>query len=178
MVGREEPFQLFILGGVLFTLTSFSYFSSFKYIPASMAALIFYSYPALVSVGSSYINKEYLSITLILAIGVSFTGLVFLFRKNCDFSQHQRSLAGRSRGFIIYVLYPLRKLHHKRRAYQVVVAYVCFFSAISFLILGSAARGLALPNASSTWVLLCFVAFVSLFGFLAFFLGVELTLRQ
>ncbi|MBP8675189.1 MAG: DMT family transporter, partial [Acetomicrobium sp.] len=59
--------------------------------------------------------------------------------------------------------------------YQVVVAYVCFFSAISFLILGSAARGLALPNASSTWVLLCFVAFVSLFGFLAFFLGVELT---
>ena len=76
--GQEEPFSIIHTWRCPLYLTSFSYFSSFKYIPASMAALIFYSYPALVSVGSSYINKEYLSITLILAIGVSFTGLVFL----------------------------------------------------------------------------------------------------
>lgn len=175
MVGKKKLFQLFVLGGVLFTLTSFSYFSSFKYIPASMAALIFYSYPALVSVGSSYINKEYLSMTLVLSIVVSFMGLIFLSGKTAiSVSIKGVLLAGLGAlSYTSYILYG--NFIIKDVPYQVVVAYVCFFSAISFLILGSVARGLALPNASSTWILLCFVAFVSLFGFLAFFLGVELT---
>jgi len=175
MVGKKKLFQLFVLGGVLFTLTSFSYFSSFKYIPASIAALIFYSYPALVSVGSSYINKEYLSMTLVLSIVVSFMGLIFLSGKTAiSVSIKGVLLAGLGAlSYTSYILYG--NFIIKDVPYQVVVAYVCFFSAISFLILGSVARGLALPNASSTWILLCFVAFVSLFGFLSFFLGVELT---
>jgi drug/metabolite transporter (DMT)-like permease len=174
-VGKRNLLKLFVLGGIMFTLTSFGYFSSIKYIPASVAALIFYSYPALVSVGSSFVNKERLSRPVILSIIISFLGLVFLSGKTAiSVSMKGVLLAGLAAlSYTSYILYG--NFIIKDVPYQVVVAYVCFFSAISFLILGSVARGLALPNASSTWILLCFVAFVSLFGFLAFFLGVELT---
>jgi len=100
---------------------------------------MFYSYPALVSVGSSYINKEYLSMTLVLSIVVSFMGLIFLSGKTAiSVSIKGVLLAGLGAlSYTSYILYG--NFIIKDVPYQVVVAYVCFFSAISFLILGSVA---------------------------------------
>lgn len=50
----------------------------------------------------------------------------------------------------------------KEMSYQVTVAYVCLYSAISFLILGAATRNLSFPGICFVWMLLCVIAFVSL----------------
>lgn len=47
--------SLLVLGGVCYTLQSTFYFSAIKYIPSSLAALILYTYPALVCILSIYI---------------------------------------------------------------------------------------------------------------------------
>lgn len=174
-VGKRNLLKLFVLGGIMFTLTSFGYFSSIKYIPASVAALIFYSYPALVSVGSSFVNKERLSRPIVLSIIISFLGLVFLSGKTAiSVSMKGVLLAGLAAlsytSYILYGNFIIRDI-----PYQVTVAYVCLFSAVSFLILGIGTHNLTLPGACSAWMLLCVIAFVSLFGFLSFFLGVMLT---
>lgn len=174
-VGKRNLLKLFVLGGVMFTLTSFGYFSSIKYIPASVAALIFYSYPALVSVGSFFVNKERLSRPIILSIIISFLGLVFLSGKTAiSVSIKGVLLAGLAAlsytSYILYGNFIIRDI-----PYQVTVAYVCLFSAVSFLILGIGTHNLALPGTCSAWMLLCVIAFISLFGFLSFFLGVMLT---
>lgn len=174
-VGKRNLLKLFVLGGIMFTLTSFGYFSSIKYIPASVAALIFYSYPALVSVGSSFVNKERLSRPIVLSIIISFLGLVFLSGKTAiSVSMKGVLLAGLAAlsytSYILYGNFIIRDI-----PYQVTVAYVCLFSAMSFLILGIGTHNLTPPGACSAWMLLCVIAFVSLFGFLSFFLGVMLT---
>lgn len=175
MVGKKNFLQLFVLGGILFTLTSFSYFSSFQYIPASMAALIFYSYPALVAIGSLYVNKEPLTTKIILSITLSTVGLIFLSGKiDASVSMKGVLLAGfAALSYTSYILYGNSLM--KKTPYQVVVAFVCFFSAVSFFIVGKATHNLILPHTTSTWLLFCIISLVSLSGFLAFFLGVKLT---
>ncbi len=151
--------KIFILKN---TLTSFGYFSSFKYIPASVATLIFYSYPALFSVGSSFVNKEHLSTPIVLLIIISFVGLVFLSGKTAiSVSMKGVLLAGLAAlSYTSYILYWNSII--KEMSYQVTVAYVCLFSAISFLILGAATRNLSFPGICFVRMLLCVIAFVSL----------------
>lgn len=174
-IGKKNLLQLFILGGVFFTLTSFSYFSSFQYIPASMAPLIFYTYPAIVAITSSYVNKEPLTIMLLLSIALSFLGLIFLSGKAvATINMKGVFLAGLAAiSYTSYILYGNSIM--KKTPYQIVVAYVCFFSALSFFTIGTITRNLLFPRSTSTWLLFCVISFVSLLGFLSFFLGVKLT---
>jgi drug/metabolite transporter (DMT)-like permease len=63
------------LGAVLLTLQSILYFESLKYIPTSLQALLFYTYPIFVTLLSFLIYKERPSIRLTASIALSIFGL-------------------------------------------------------------------------------------------------------
>ncbi|HCA40493.1 MAG TPA: permease [Aminobacterium sp.] len=175
LLGKKDFLHMFVLGGILFTLTSFSYFSSFQYIPASMATLIFYSYPAVVAIVTVYINREPITQMLLASIILSSAGLFFL-TGDIIYSISIKGvfLAGvASFSYTSYILYGNSLM--KNISYQIIVAYVCSFSALSFLIAGVTTHNLLLSHTPSVWLIFCIISFVSVSGFLSFFLGVKLT---
>ncbi|WP_088189488.1 DMT family transporter [Desulfosporosinus sp. FKA] len=86
---KRDFFRLWLLGGVVYAGQAGLYISAVKFIPSSMASLIFYVYPVLVTILALATKQERLSITkvsgllfsilgLILVLGVSFEGLNLL----------------------------------------------------------------------------------------------------
>lgn len=69
---------LVLLGAGFYTVQSSLYFSSVKYIPVSLAVLIFYAYPIFVAIASSLIDKEKLTKQIICSIGLSLLGLAMV----------------------------------------------------------------------------------------------------
>lgn len=72
---RKQVVALFVLGGVLYTLQSLSFFSAVQYIPTSMAALLLYTFPVFVAVLTYFVEKEPLRRKTILAMLISLVGL-------------------------------------------------------------------------------------------------------
>lgn len=71
-------FPLLIVGAVLYAGMAGSFFGALTVLPASLAELIAYLYPALVAIGSWLIFGERLGRRLVVALVVSFTGLALL----------------------------------------------------------------------------------------------------
>ena len=69
---------LVFLGGVCYTLHSTFYFTSLLYISASMAVLLFYTYPMVVAVFSFIIHREKPGPGVIAALVLSFGGLLLI----------------------------------------------------------------------------------------------------
>src|SRR3546814_10760119 len=61
--------------GLLSTITSLGYMGSIFYIPASLAVLIFYSFPLLVAVGARWTEGEPVGGTKLVGLAVAFAGL-------------------------------------------------------------------------------------------------------
>jgi drug/metabolite transporter (DMT)-like permease len=76
-VGRNA-LPLFLVGVILYAGMAGSFFGALTVLPASLAELIAYLYPALVAVGSWLLFGERLGLRLIVALAVSFTGLALL----------------------------------------------------------------------------------------------------
>jgi drug/metabolite transporter (DMT)-like permease len=69
---------LFLVGVFLYAGMAGTFFTALTVLPASLAELIAYLYPALVAVGSWLLFGERLGVRLVIALAVSFTGLAFL----------------------------------------------------------------------------------------------------
>ena len=77
-IGKAKIISLSILGGVGYNAVAYLYFASLRYIPTSIVALIFYSYPVIVSILSYFIFKESFSKYKLLALGLSMLGLLLI----------------------------------------------------------------------------------------------------
>jgi len=76
-VGRNA-LPLFLVGVVLYAGMAGAFFGALTVLPASLAELIAYLYPALVAVGSWLLFGERLGLRLVVALAVSFAGLALL----------------------------------------------------------------------------------------------------
>ncbi|GAX88984.1 DMT family transporter [Effusibacillus lacus] len=76
---KSQILSLFVLGGVFYTLQSTFYYHSITYIPASLAAFLFYTSPIFVAVLNLLISKERMAKPVIAATGLSIFGLFLLF---------------------------------------------------------------------------------------------------
>ncbi|USG66463.1 DMT family transporter [Brevibacillus ruminantium] len=83
-INRKQALALFCLGGVLYTLQSRCFFSSVQYIPASMAALLLYTFPVYVAILNYFVNKEPLRKQTIGAILLSLAGLALVLGLSFD----------------------------------------------------------------------------------------------
>lgn len=64
--------------GVLVAIQSYAYYSAFQYIPISLAALIFYTYPTIVALVSRLIARTPLTPLMIAALLAAFFGLALV----------------------------------------------------------------------------------------------------
>lgn len=77
-LGKVKIIQLFMLGALGYISTTAAYFSALNYISASLVALLFYTYPIIVSVISYFLLKEEMNINKAVALIMSSLGLVFI----------------------------------------------------------------------------------------------------
>lgn len=86
LLEKKQLFALLGLGALGYGLMSSFFFLTVKLIPASIASILLYTYPAIVTILSSYIYKEKItgrkltalmisSVGLIMVVGIAFAGL-------------------------------------------------------------------------------------------------------
>jgi drug/metabolite transporter (DMT)-like permease len=174
-VERKQFLRLFLLGGVFYAFFCFSYFSSIQYIPASLAVLIFYTYPTLVAIVSSFINKERITRIVVMSIFLSFFGLYFVSGPGLASANIKGLLLAvcASVFYAAYVIYGHSVM--KVTPFHITVDYVYLCATIFYGIGGLLAQNVVLPRTFSAWFYVFLVSFISVCGFITFFIGVKLT---
>lgn len=173
-VNKNQLLKIFVMGGLFYSLFSFCYFSAIQYIPASLAVLIFYTFPFIIA-GLSYFLGVKLTFKVIIAIVISFIGLLFVLGKTSgEISAVGIILAsGAAIFYAVYTLYGDYIL--KETPLLTTIAIVCLFAAISFFSVGLLTNNIDFNFSSSTWLPTISISVVSMLGFLAFFQGIKLT---
>lgn len=77
-VKKNELKTLFLLGGVVYVLTTTLYFNAIKFMPVSIHVIIFYTYPMMINLFSVVVLKEALPVKQGLAMIISFVGLFLM----------------------------------------------------------------------------------------------------
>ncbi len=155
-ITKGQLLQLILLGGILHMLHSTFYFSSVKYIPASLATMIFYLYPIFVAILSFFFNKEALSKKLIIAIALSLIGIILVLgTPTGSISPIGIYLAcGAAVVYSFYIL--LGDKVTKQLPPLITTTYISLFSFISFLISGIFTKTIHLQINSTGWVIVAF----------------------
>lgn len=75
---KEQLLIMFLIGGLIYFLTTSFYFNAIKYIPVSLHVMIFYTYPFMVNLFALIVLKEKMSIKQIVALFVAFGGILLI----------------------------------------------------------------------------------------------------
>lgn len=174
-VTKKQLLSLFLLGGVLYTMQSTFYFSAVKYIPASLAVLLLYLFPIIVAILSFFINKERLSLRLIISIVISLAGiLLILGSPSGDVNVLGIILAiGAAITYSVYIL--LGNRITEKLPPVVTSGFVALFACSSFLTYGLSTQSIQFNFAPSGWFFALGVAlFSTVLSIFTFFVGMKL----
>lgn len=174
-ITKNQLFLFVLLGGVLYMLQSSFYFSSVKYIPASLAALILYLYPVFVAILSFIVNKEQLTKILLLSIIISLIGIICVLGAPSE----NLNLLGILLALAAAVIYSIYIIVGGRISLQVppvvTSAYISLFAAISFFIVGLSTKTIHLHFHFIGWLSILGISIISsVISMGAFFAGVKL----
>ena len=148
---RRELLPLLFLGSFLYTLQSTFYFSAVRYIPASLAALILYLYPVFVAGMAVWLEKEPLTLQLVLPAVLSLAGIaVVLGAPLAEMNGMGVSLAfGAAVVYSVYIILGRRVV--STVSPLVTSAYISTFAALSFLLFGLVDHSLQFAFSAETW---------------------------
>ncbi|SHK40351.1 Threonine/homoserine efflux transporter RhtA [Desulforamulus aeronauticus DSM 10349] len=174
-VQRSQLKYLFLMGGVIYTLQSYLYLSSVKYIPASLAVLVFYIYPVFVAVLSSFLDKEELHKKIIFSIVLSLVGLTLVL----GISFGDINLTGVMLAFgagLVYSAYlVLGNRVVKETSAMVTSAFVCLSAATSIFVIGISTGALDFNLTREAWLAILGVALCcTVLAIFTLFRGIEL----
>ena len=171
---RRELLPLLFLGSFLYTLQSTFYFSAVRYIPASLAALILYLYPVFVAGMAVWLEKEPLTLQLVLPAVLSLAGIaVVLGAPLAEMNGMGVSLAfGAAVVYSVYIILGRRVV--STVSPLVTSAYISTFAALSFLLFGLVDQSLQFAFSAATWTVIGgVVMFSTILTMAAFFAGME-----
>ena len=177
--GKKLPevtgWTLLLVLGILHTLQSICYYSSVKYIPASLTALILYSYPAFVCLLSFLIDRVSISKRLVLSLATSFVGLALIL----DTSFKTANVIGLMFAFgaaIVYSCYIVISNRVLRKVSPLVSgAYIILFTAGFISFTGILSRNISFQFSPSAWIpILGFVIFSTILANVLFLNGIKL----
>jgi len=174
-VSRRELAMLFVLGGVLYACQSSFYFSSVRYIPASLAVLLLYTYPVFVALLSVVVDKEKLTVGTVLAMVLSTAGLTLILGASpTEVSPLGVLLAlGAAVAYSIYIVLGNRVV--KQLSPTITTAFVALFASLSLSASGLATDSLHYHLTLHAWLtLMAIVAFSTIMAMLTLFRGLEL----
>ena len=170
----NKLFKLFIFGGVIYSAQNFFYFSALNYIAASLALLVFYTYPTLVALFSTILGKR-LTKKAIISIIISSFGLILIFGNSIA----KISLVGvmfSAGSALFYAIYTLYGNHILDEIPLIeTIAFGSLFASISFFIIGSSTNSLYFDFAYTAWIPTISISLITMFSFLAYFQGIKLT---
>lgn len=174
-ITKKQITTFFLLGSILYTLQSSFYFSSIKYIPASLAALILYLYPVFVAILSFFVNKEKLTKFMVISMIISLFGILFVLGTPTD----HMNVFGILLALGAAIIYSIYIIVGGRVTLQVpplvTSAFIALFAAVSFLIVGLTTNTLQFHFSFVGWLsILCISIISSVISMASFFAGIKL----
>ncbi|WP_297991418.1 DMT family transporter [Anoxybacillus sp.] len=174
-VSRSHLLYLFLLGGIFYMMQSSFYFQAVKYIPSSLAALLLYLNPIFVAIFSFFINKEKLTKHIIIAILISFLGMLLVLGAP-EGKIQPLGIALAIGAAIVYSMYII--VGNKVTALVPPItasAYIALFAALSFFIFGIGSGTLHFQFGTKGWLPIIGTSFVSsVLAMLTFFAGMNI----
>ncbi|HWQ61961.1 MAG TPA: DMT family transporter [Negativicutes bacterium] len=174
-VSRRQLIALFALGGILYSAQSSLYFSSLRYIPASLTSLLLYTYPFFVALLASVVDKERLTRDNLLAATLGMAGLVFVLGASpaaVDVTGVLMALAA-AVVYSAYLVIGTRVV--KELSPLVTSAFVAGWAALSMLAAGTAGGSLDFALSPTAWLAVAgIVAFATIMAMLTLFRGLDL----
>ena len=137
--------------GALFSHMAFGNIGSTKYIPISLAALLFFIYPPLVTLIHAVINKKHPGFIKLIAIGITFSGLGVMLGIGFEQFDYRGVIIGLTAGVacainIVWVNQRVKDVHP-----FVIVFYQSIIAAIIILVLAIELEELRFPENSAGW---------------------------
>lgn len=175
---RVAPKQLLILAGlgaVGYGLLSMSFFTALKLIPVSLAAILLYTYPIIVTVLAAKIEKEAVTRYVILSLGISFAGLVLV----VGVALQGVSPLGLFYGVMAAVIYSVYIIVGNRLLKGIdpliITTYVMTSAAVMYNAVGWATGTVTSDISPDGWLAVLGVALIStVLGLLTFFQAMKL----
>ena len=137
--------------GALFSHMAFGNIGSTKYIPISLAALLFFIYPPLVTLINAVINQKYPGLIKLIAIGITFSGLVVMLGIGFEQFDYRGVIIGLTAGIacainIVWVNRRVKNVHP-----FVIVFYQSIIAAVIILVLTVELEELRFPENRVGW---------------------------
>ena len=137
--------------GALFSHMAFGNIGSTKYIPISLAALLFFIYPPLVTLINAVINKKHPGSIKLIAIGITFSGLGVMLGIGFEQFDYRGVIIGLTAGVacainIVWVNQRVKDVHP-----FVIVFYQSIIAAIIILVLAMELEELRFPENIAGW---------------------------
>lgn len=174
-VGKKDLLFLFLLGGIGYNLQSQFYFSAVKFIPASLAALFLYTYPAVVTVLSFIVDREKLTKEVGASLLLSFLGLIMILGNSIGSINGLGILLalGAALVYSLYIIVGNRVV--KRLPPLLMSAYIALFSSLGVFGVGLMTNQMDFTFAVQCWLPIAgLIMFSTVIAMLFFFRGMEL----
>ncbi len=161
--------------GLCYTLQSGFYFSAVRYISASLASILLYSYPAFVCLLAFFIEREKLTARTLAALAVSLAGVALVLGSSLG-TAHPAGVLLALGASVVYSVYITLANRVLRRVEPLsVLAVVTLVTSVLYVGVGLAAGRLSFAFAPSTWLPIGLMITVStLLAIPAFFRGIEI----
>ena len=170
----KEIFKLFVFGGIIYSAQNFFYFSALNHLSASLALLIFYTYPTIIAIFSAFIGEN-LTKKAIISLIISTFGLILVFGN----AVAEISLIGiifSATSALFYAIYALYGDYLLDEISLIeTIAFASLFASISFLIIGFLTNSLNFNFTYTAWIPAVSISLITMFSFLAFFRAIKLT---
>lgn len=174
LLDKRMILKLALLGGLGYGTMSTFFALSVKYVPASLAAMLLYTYPAIVSVLSFFIGDERYTWQKGLALAVCFSGLFLVLGVSFD----NVSMLGFAFGlgsalvYSVYIVAGNRILQNTNPL--VTTTYICASAAVVFVTSGLASNSLNWSLPLDGWLSIIGIALLAtIVGIVGFFAGMS-----
>lgn len=166
--------RLILMGGLGYGSMSLLFALSVKHLPASLAAMLLYAYPAIVSVLSFFMGDEQYHWQKGLALSVCFSGLFLVLGVSFDNISILGTIFGLGAA-IVYSAYIVIGNRILKDADPIVTTtYVCVSAAAVFVLVGCVSGTLILNLPPQGWLAIIGIALLpTIVGIMGFFAGMS-----
>jgi drug/metabolite transporter (DMT)-like permease len=174
-IKRGKLYQLIIVGTIGYGLVSVLYFSCVKLASASLAGILLYLHPILVYLTLLFLKQDAFAWKKVLALIISFTGLIFVLGSSFKTTNLLGILAGLGSAFAytFYIVAGTKVMKEIKPLQGTVI--VITSTAATYLLLGLIKSQLILPKAAGAYLWMFLIAIIStVLAISLFWIGVSL----
>lgn len=172
---KKTLLRLFVLGALFNTLQAGTYFSSLKYIPASLAVVISYTYPTFTAIVTCIWDREPITNTIAFSLFSSFVGLILILGTSFGQINMTGVLLATSASLLYTGYIVLTNKMLKKMPPLITSSYITLFSMVGTVLLSLfSAEKISYIIPSAVWPWMLALATFSVLTILGFFKGLKI----